>query len=51
MVETYPNLREAIVRKLLDSLFQIKSGKVYRASLWIIGEYSLTPEDIDILQK
>ena len=49
VVETYPNLREAIVRKLLESLFQIKSDKVYRASLWIIGEYCRTSEDIDIL--
>jgi coatomer subunit beta len=48
VVETYPNLREAIVRKLLESLFQIKSEKVYRASLWIIGEYCRTPEDIEI---
>jgi len=48
VVETYPDLRQSIVRKLLSCLNQIKSSKVFRASLWIIGEYSDTKEDIDM---
>jgi len=47
VVETYPELRSGLIRKLLDSLSQIKSSKVYRTALWIIGEYPSTPEDID----
>lgn len=31
VIETYPALRDAITRKLLESLFQIKAPKVYRA--------------------
>eukprot|EP01116_Phalansterium_solitarium_P017107 TRINITY_DN4132_c0_g1_i2.p1 TRINITY_DN4132_c0_g1~~TRINITY_DN4132_c0_g1_i2.p1 ORF type:complete len:946 (+),score=352.53 TRINITY_DN4132_c0_g1_i2:57-2894(+) len=47
VVEMYADLRASITRKLLETLDQIKSSKVYRATLWIIGEYSTTAEDID----
>eukprot|EP01120_Amphizonella_sp_Union-15-10_P015336 TRINITY_DN7877_c0_g1_i3.p1 TRINITY_DN7877_c0_g1~~TRINITY_DN7877_c0_g1_i3.p1 ORF type:complete len:987 (-),score=216.27 TRINITY_DN7877_c0_g1_i3:10-2841(-) len=47
VVQTYPELRESIVRKLLESLFQIQSPKVYRAALWIVGEYSESMTDIE----
>eukprot|EP01114_Cavostelium_apophysatum_P024678 TRINITY_DN973_c0_g1_i2.p1 TRINITY_DN973_c0_g1~~TRINITY_DN973_c0_g1_i2.p1 ORF type:complete len:955 (+),score=319.11 TRINITY_DN973_c0_g1_i2:111-2975(+) len=48
VVEKYPELRRPVARKLLDSLTQIKSSKVFRTALWIIGEYSETREDIDV---
>ena len=48
VVETYPDLRAAVVGKLIESLDQIKASQVYRAAIWIIGEYSVTPNDIDV---
>eukprot|EP01119_Soliformovum_irregulare_P008401 TRINITY_DN2151_c0_g1_i1.p1 TRINITY_DN2151_c0_g1~~TRINITY_DN2151_c0_g1_i1.p1 ORF type:complete len:947 (+),score=306.48 TRINITY_DN2151_c0_g1_i1:94-2934(+) len=47
VVEMYPDLRPSIITKLLETLNQIKSSKVFRSSLWIIGEYSNTPDEID----
>lgn len=39
VVEKFPNLRRSITEKLLETLPDIKSGKVYRGALWIVGEY------------
>jgi len=47
VIELYKDLRQSILRKLLESLNQIKSSKVYRTALWIIGEYATSSEDID----
>ncbi len=47
VVEKYTDLKQSITRRLLECLPQIKSSKVYRTALWIIGEYSTTSEDID----
>lgn len=47
VIETYPSLRADITKRLLGSLFQIKASKVYRASLWIIGEYCGSPSEIE----
>ncbi|CCH42484.1 hypothetical protein BN7_2029 [Wickerhamomyces ciferrii] len=46
VVEKYPDLRSSIVQRLLNSLDNIRSGKVFRGALWIIGEYALTEKDI-----
>lgn len=48
VIETYAEHRESILRKLLDSLSSIKSVAVLRVSLWIIGEYCESIEDLDI---
>eukprot|EP01112_Ceratiomyxa_fruticulosa_P016820 TRINITY_DN5132_c0_g1_i1.p1 TRINITY_DN5132_c0_g1~~TRINITY_DN5132_c0_g1_i1.p1 ORF type:complete len:963 (-),score=223.46 TRINITY_DN5132_c0_g1_i1:118-3006(-) len=48
VIETYPALRDSITRKLIESLFQVKASKVFRSSMWIIGEYSSTAEDIEV---
>ncbi|KAF9654103.1 coatomer protein [Thelephora ganbajun] len=40
VVEKFPLLRKSIVSHLTSTLPEIKSGKVYRGVLWIIGEYS-----------
>jgi coatomer subunit beta len=40
VVEKFPPLRNSIVSHLISTLPEIKSGKVYRGVLWIIGEYS-----------
>lgn len=47
VVEVYPDLRESIVSKLIETLHDIKSSKVFRVSLWIIGEYALSIQEID----
>jgi coatomer subunit beta len=47
VIEVYPELRRPLLTKLVESLSQIKSSKVYRAALWIIGDYTEAAEDID----
>lgn len=42
VVEKFPDLRQSITEKLVQTLPDIKSGKVFRGALWIVGEYSST---------
>ncbi|RXW23073.1 hypothetical protein EST38_g2770 [Candolleomyces aberdarensis] len=46
VVEKFPHLRSSITQKLINTLTEIKSGKVFRGVLWIIGEYTESAEDI-----
>lgn len=46
VVEKFPKLRSSIVEKLVSTLGEVRAGKVYRGSLWVIGEYSLQENDI-----
>lgn len=46
VIEKYPDLKSTIITRLNSSLHEIKSGKVFRGALWIIGEYSTTEKDI-----
>jgi len=46
VVEKFPKLRSGIVEKLLQTFGEIKSGKVFRGALWIVGEYGDAVEDI-----
>ena len=46
VVEKFTPLRDPIVSHLISTLPDIKSGKVYRGVLWIIGEYSEEVPDI-----
>ncbi|KAI9829703.1 MAG: coatomer subunit beta [Phylliscum demangeonii] len=46
VVEKFPSLRQSIVGKLVSTLSGVRSGKVYRGALWIVGEYSLAASDI-----
>lgn len=39
-VEKFPDLRLSVIHKLVQSLPEVKSGKVFRGALWILGEYS-----------
>ncbi|KAI3404577.1 SEC26 [Candida oxycetoniae] len=41
VVEKYPELRDAILRRLISVIPNIRSGKVFRGALWVIGEYAL----------
>lgn len=46
VVEKFPDLRPAITEKLIQTFGDIKSGKVYRGALWIVGEYCSVASDI-----
>ncbi|EON97524.1 putative coatomer subunit beta protein [Phaeoacremonium minimum UCRPA7] len=46
VVEKFPKLRPSIVRRLVDTLSEVRAGKVYRGILWIVGEYSTEESDI-----
>ncbi|KDE07345.1 coatomer subunit beta [Microbotryum lychnidis-dioicae p1A1 Lamole] len=46
VVEKFPHLRSGIVDRLLSTMSEIKSGKVFRGALWIVGEYGSTVEDL-----
>lgn len=39
VMETCPDLRTALLDRLLLSIMELKSGKVMRGVLWILGEY------------
>ncbi|EMG48736.1 SEC26 Coatomer subunit beta [Candida maltosa Xu316] len=41
VVEKFPDLRESILKRLILALPHVKSGKVFRGALWVIGEYAL----------
>ncbi|KAH7886317.1 adaptin N terminal region-domain-containing protein [Phlebopus sp. FC_14] len=47
VVEKFPALRPAITEKLTSTLSSIKSGKVFRGVLWILGEYVEDIADIE----
>ncbi|KAG6380555.1 adaptin N terminal region-domain-containing protein [Boletus reticuloceps] len=47
VVEKFPYLRPAITEKLTATLSSIKSGKVFRGVLWILGEYVEGTDDIE----
>lgn len=46
VVERFPDLRSSIVERLLQTFGDIKSGKVFRGALWIVGEYGTSTKDI-----
>lgn len=46
VVEKFPDLRPAITEKLISTFGEIKSGKVFRGALWIVGEYCTGAADI-----
>jgi coatomer subunit beta len=49
-IQKFPTLRSLIVEKLLESFPAIKSTKIHRSALWILGEYAdNSKEVIDIL--
>ncbi|NXW72715.1 COPB protein, partial [Hirundo rustica] len=45
-IQRFDNLRPLIVEKMLEVFHSIKSVKIYRGALWILGEYCCTKEDI-----
>jgi coatomer subunit beta len=47
----FDNLRPLIVEKLLESFSMIRSVKIHRATLWILGEYCTQVEDMQALMS
>ncbi|KAI4459949.1 coatomer subunit beta [Holotrichia oblita] len=50
-IQKFDNLQPLIIEKLLECFADIKSVKVHRAALWILGEYAVTPTDISAVLK
>ncbi|RPB28270.1 putative coatomer complex beta chain [Terfezia boudieri ATCC MYA-4762] len=46
VVEKFSNLRGDILQRLMSTLGNVRSGKVLRGVLWIVGEYCLEQSDI-----
>ncbi len=47
----FDNLRSTIIEKLLEAFATIRSAKVSRAALWILGEYCQTATDIQAVMN
>lgn len=47
VMEKLPDLRKSVLDRLLETFMDMKSGKVFRSALWIIGEYCQSIEEID----
>lgn len=45
-IEKFGKLRPLIIEKLIEAFPSIKSSKIHRAALWILGEYANTNKDI-----
>jgi coatomer subunit beta len=46
IVERYPNLRPAVLTKLINTLDEVTNGNVMCVCLWILGEYCETSETV-----
>ncbi|KAJ3044511.1 coatomer subunit beta [Rhizophlyctis rosea] len=47
VMEKFPQLRGGIVGRLLQTFADMKTGRVFRGALWIIGEYALDAAAIE----
>ncbi|KAI5703002.1 hypothetical protein M8J75_006605 [Diaphorina citri] len=50
-IHSFETLRALIIEQLLDAFASIKSVKIHRAALWILGEYSTSPDDIQAIMN
>lgn len=50
-IQKFDHLRPLVIEKLLESFAEIKSVKVHRAALWILGEYATSVTDIETVIK
>ena len=51
-MEKFPALRPSITEHLIQTLSDVKSGKVFRGVLWILGEYvENAPEILEAFQE
>lgn len=45
-IQKFPHLRALITEKLIETFPAVRSVKVHRAALWILGEYINTSKEI-----
>ena len=45
-IQKFPALRPLVVEKLLESFPTIKSTKIHRSTLWILGEYADNSKEV-----
>lgn len=50
-IQKFEGLRPLIIDRLLDAFPTIKSVKVHRAALWILGEYAASTDDIQAVMN
>lgn len=54
-IEKFPVLRPLIVEKLLEAFPAIKSTKIHRSTMWILGEYAASAKEVievfDVIQQ
>ncbi|XP_017774158.1 PREDICTED: coatomer subunit beta [Nicrophorus vespilloides] len=50
-IQKFETLQPLVIEKLLESFNEIKSSKIHRAALWILGEYAVNTSDIEAVLK
>lgn len=54
-IEKFPSLRSLVIEKLLEVFPQIKSTKIHRSAMWILGEYAANSKEVlevfDVIQQ
>ncbi|KAL7020764.1 hypothetical protein ACKWTF_011640 [Chironomus riparius] len=54
-IEKFPTLRSLIIEKLLEAFPSIKSTKIHRSAMWILGEYAASAKEVievlDVIQQ
>lgn len=54
-IEKFPTLRSLVIEKLLEAFPSIKSTKIHRSAMWILGEYAASAKEVievfDVIQQ
>ena len=48
IIQEYPDLREGILTKLVESFGEIRAQSVLRVACWILGEFAVNPTLLDL---
>lgn len=48
-IQKFPALRALIIEHLIEAFPQIKSSKIHRAAVWILGEYVEGPQILEVI--
>ncbi|KAJ3092871.1 coatomer subunit beta [Quaeritorhiza haematococci] len=51
VMEKFPHLRAGIIQRLLETFMDMKTGRVFRGALWIIGEYAADVSGLEEAMK
>lgn len=54
-IEKFPTLRSLVIEKLLEAFPSVKSTKIHRSAMWILGEYAASAKEVievfDVIQQ